>query len=80
MLLIVSFVGKCVKPSHLILTNFVIFLGIVEHIAIVTQIVLTFIFGTYYLAIAVIVIWIGYVVVAVSFNIKWRIVVQEIRY
>jgi hypothetical protein len=75
-----SVVGKCVKPSHQILSNFVVFLGIVEHLAIATQIVLTFIFGTSSLAIAVIIIYIAQVLVSIAFNIKWRQVKQDPKY
>jgi len=69
---LISWVGRLVKPNHLVLTNFLIILGFLEHIALVVQLILTFIFGTYLLAIAIIIIWIGYIVSLIVFNFFWR--------
>jgi len=69
---VVSCVGKVVKPHHLILSNFVIMLGVIEHVAIVVQILLTFIFGTYFMAILIIVVWLGFIGTLVAFNVLWH--------
>ena len=69
---IISWIGKLTKPSHKFLTNFLIMLGLVEHIAIVVQIVLTFIFGSYLMAILIIAIWVGFIGTLIWFNVVWH--------
>jgi hypothetical protein len=70
---VVSWIGKIVKPNHLVLSNFVIMLSVIEHAAIVVQIVLTFIFGSYLMAIFIIMIWLGFVGALIIFNILWHL-------
>lgn len=69
----ISCIGKIVKPHHLVLSNFVVMMGLIEHIAIITQIALTFIFGTYMMAIAIVLIWVVYIVILVTFNVLWHL-------
>lgn len=69
---LMSWIGKLVKPKHLFLTNFVIMLGLIEHVALVVQLILTFIFGTYLLAIFIVIIWVVYFGTLVAFNVLWR--------
>lgn len=69
---IISWIGKIAKPNHLVLTNFVIMLGLIEHLAILAQIAFTFIFGTYLMAILIIAIWLGYILTLIMFNVLWR--------
>jgi hypothetical protein len=47
-------------------------LGLVEHIAIVVQIALTFIFGSYLMAILIIAIWVGFIGTLIWFNVVWH--------
>jgi len=68
----VSWIGKKIKPNHLVFANFVIMMGLIEHIALIVQIILSFIYGTYALAIPIIVIWLNYLGTLVAFNIYWR--------
>ena len=77
-----SCVGRIVKPNHLVLTNFVIMLGLLEHLSLLSQVVLTFIFGTYKLAIVILLIWLGYVGTLVVFNVIWHknIVRDDLKY
>jgi hypothetical protein len=70
---VVSWIGKIVKPNHLVLSNFVIMLSVIEHFAIVVQIGLTFIFGTYLMAIFIILIWVGYIGALTAFNVFWHL-------
>lgn len=79
---IISWVGKITKPSHKFLTNFLIMLGIVEHIAIVVQIALTFIFGSYLMAILIIAIWVAYIGTLIWFNVVWytQLIKQDVSY
>lgn len=68
----VSWIGHVIKPHHLVFANFAIMLGAVEHLALLVQVLLSFIYGTYGLAIPIIFIWLGYVGTQIAFNYYWR--------
>lgn len=57
-------------------------LGMVEHIAMVVQIVLTFIFGSYLMAILIIAIWAAYIGTLIWFNFAWytQLIKQDVSY
>jgi len=61
-LFVLSVLGARQKKKHKLLTNFVIMMGMLEHIAIISQIIMTFFFGTWRYAIVIILIWILHVV------------------
>ena len=67
-----SYVGSKQKKKHLLIPNFIVMMGIVEHVALVTQIILTFKFGTWRYAIFIILFWALYVIVNIAFVIKFR--------
>jgi hypothetical protein len=68
----VSWIGHKIKRAHLIFANFVIMLGFIEHLAIIVQLILSFIYGTYAFAIPMILIWLTYIATLIAFNIFWR--------
>lgn len=79
---LLSYVGQVVKPNHLVLTNFVIMLGLLEHCALFLQVILTFIYGTYRLAIVILLIWLGYLATLLTFNVLWhrQIVKEDVKF
>ena len=70
--LALSFVGSKQKKKHLLIPNFIVMMGIVEHIALVTQIILTLYFGTWFLMIPAFLIWLTYVGCNIFFQIKFN--------
>ena len=66
-----SYIGKRVKPKHFFLTNFLIMLGLIEHLGIIVQFALTFVFSTYVMAVATGIIWGIYLTTLIAFNIIW---------
>ena len=62
-----SYVGSKQKKKHLLIPNFIVMMGIVEHVALVTQIILTFNFGTWRYAIFIVIFWLLYVIVNIGF-------------
>lgn len=72
LLAVLSAIGKLVKPKHLFLANFVVMTGFIEHVALFVQVCLTFAFGTYLLAIFIVLIWLGYIATLICFNVFWR--------
>ena len=62
-----SYVGSKQKKKHLLVTNFIALMGIVEHIALVTQVILTFSYATFRYAAVAIVVWVTYVVANILF-------------
>lgn len=64
----VNWVGNRVKPRHQILPNFMVMMGILEHIALIVQIALCFSYGGHIaFAIVSIVIWLLYVAGQIAF-------------
>jgi hypothetical protein len=78
----ISWLGRCVKPSHLVVTNFVIMLGFIEHCALVAQIALTFIYATPSQTVTLSVLWLGYLATLTGFNIAWykRVTLKDPQY
>jgi len=61
---LVNWVGKIVKPSHQILPNFIVMMGILEHIALICQFALCFAytrFVNFAFGIISVIIWLLYV-------------------
>ena len=69
--LALSWVGSKQKKKHLLVVNFIVMMGVVEHIALITQIVLTFAFGTWKWAVPIILFWVAYVLCNILFQIRW---------
>lgn len=59
--LAVNIVGQRVKPTHRILTNFLIMLATIEHAALITQIVFSLKYGTIKYFIPTLLVYIVYV-------------------
>ena len=62
-----SYVGSKQKKKHELIPNFIVMMGIVEHVALVTQIILTFMWGNLFYSIFSIIFWACYVVCNVLF-------------
>jgi hypothetical protein len=63
----ISGVGIIMKPRHLFVTNFIIMLGLLEHILIFTQVIANFYLGNaIHLALSII-IWVVYIGVNITF-------------
>ena len=67
-----SYVGSKQKKKHLLIPNFIVMMGIVEHVAYVTQIILTFKWGTWFFNVFIIILWLFYVAVNIFFQIRFR--------
>ena len=65
-----SYVGSRQKKKHLLVPNFIVLMGIVEHVALVTTIVLTFSYATFRYAASAIFIWMTYVAANIIFYHK----------
>jgi len=59
-LIIVSCVGRCVKPRHQILSNFIIMMSMLEHLSIIAQVFLAFIYANAAWGFVAIIIWAAY--------------------
>lgn len=68
----VSWVGHKVKPKHLVLSNFVIMMSAVEHVALFLQVILTFIYGFIAIAVAAVLVWLGFLATQVYFWLLWK--------
>ena len=68
----VSWIGNRIKRHHLIIANFAIMLSPLEHICLFTQMLLSFAYGTYALAIPIIFIWLGYIASLIVFGYYWH--------
>ena len=67
-----SFVGSRQKRKHLLIPNFIVMMGIIEHVALVTQIILTYYWATWRFMVFIIIFWIMYVVCNILFQIKFK--------
>lgn len=78
----VSWIGHKIKPTHLVFANIAIMLGAVEHLALIVQVALSFIQGTYAVAIPIVIIYILFVASLVGFSYFWRrdVIQQDARY
>ena len=56
-----SYAGGRVKSKHLVVTNFLLMMGVVENLSLLTQIVMTFRFGTWRYGIVIILAWLFYI-------------------
>ncbi len=57
----VSWTGKMIKPKHKLFANFVVMMGLLEHIALISQVALCFAYGgTIAFALVSILIWLCY--------------------
>ncbi len=72
LLAFVSWIGHKIKPTHLVFANFAIMLGAVEHVAMIVQVVLSYIQGTYAVAIPIVIIYALYVTTLIGFGYFWR--------
>lgn len=72
LLAFVSWIGHKVKKAHLVFANFVIMLGFIEHLALLVQVILSFVYGTISIAVPALLIWIVYILTQILFNVKWR--------
>lgn len=72
LLYFVSWIGGQIKAKHLVLTNYVVMMGGLEWLCLVTQIVLSFLIGTITLAICSLVVLLTYYAVMVLFGVFWR--------
>ena len=68
----VSWIGHKIKRAQLVFANFAIMLGFIEHLAILVQIVLSFVYGTIGMVIPIILIWVMYICIQIVFNYYWR--------
>jgi hypothetical protein len=55
-----SYAGGKAKPKHLIVPNFLVMMGVVENLSLLTQIVMTFKFGTWRFLGPILVAWLAY--------------------
>ncbi len=74
-LLILSWVGKCVKPRHQILSNFLIMMSLLEHLSIIAQVILAFAYGGAAWGFVALIIWAVYCIIQFLF---WRDFRKEI--
>jgi hypothetical protein len=73
----VNWVGNRVKPRHQILPNFIVMMGILEHIALIVQIALCFSYGSSIaFAIISIIIWLLYVAGQVVFWKYFKTIIE----
>ena len=68
----ISWVGKCVKPKHNVLANYVVMMGMLEHLAILAQVALTFAYGTLIFAFLIILIWLIYLAIQLAFYFRFK--------
>jgi len=78
---LVNWVGRVVKPNHQILPNFIVMMGILEHIALISQVALCFSsFGSSIaFAIISIIIWLLYVTGQVVFWKYFKTLIEQDR-
>lgn len=75
-----SYVGTKQKKKHLLIPNFLIFMGLIEHVGLITQLILTFDYGTWRYASTVGVFWFFYVAGNIGFYIyHLKVIAQEDR-
>jgi hypothetical protein len=63
----ISGVGVIMKPRHILITNWLIMLGLLEHLLIFAQVLLTFAYGTLAFAVVSIVLWMIFIALNISF-------------
>ena len=68
----ISAVGVIMKPRHLFWTNFIVMMGLLEHMLIFAQVVGNFSYGTINFAIGAIVLWIIFIAINVTFYCIFR--------
>jgi|LauGreDrversion4_2_1035121.scaffolds.fasta_scaffold70809_3 hypothetical protein len=77
----VSWIGRKIKRAHLAFPNFVIMLGFIEHSALLVQVILSFALHKYAVAIPMLLIYAGYLVTQVLFNVQWyRTIADDAKY
>ena len=69
---IVSYIGSRAKQNHKGLTNFVVMLGMIEHIALITQVALAFIFSDYAFSMATLAVWFFFLCQQFFFHVFWQ--------
>jgi hypothetical protein len=73
-----SYAGGKSKPSHLVVPNWLIMMGFIENFSLLTQIVMTFKFGTFKYAISIIIAYILYLLGNSSFSIIYRLKIAKV--
>jgi len=70
-----SYVGGKTKPKHLIVPNFLVMMGVVENLSLLTQIIMTYKFGTWRFLGPVLIAWIFYLIgnPVFAFVFNWKI-------
>ena len=57
-----SYAGGKAKPKHLIVPNFLVMMGVVENLSLLTQIIMTYKFGTWRFLAPILIAWILYLI------------------
>jgi hypothetical protein len=63
----ISGVGVIMKPRHILITNWLIMLGLLEHVLIFAQVLFTFAYGTINFAVVSIILWIIFIALNIAF-------------
>lgn len=69
--MLLSLVGTKQKRKHLLIPNFIVLMGILEHAGIITQIILTYFYGTWRYMACVGAFWLFYVIGNIIFQIQF---------
>jgi hypothetical protein len=73
-----SWVGGKVKVTHLVIPNFLVMMGFVENLSLLTQITMTFRFGTWRYGIPIILAWALYVIANPVFSYFFKKKIAEV--
>jgi hypothetical protein len=78
LLFIVNLVGHKVKPKHLVWPNFIVMMGMLEHLALIAQVVLSFSYGgSFEFGIVSIIIYLSYIGANIAFTKIFKDKIQK---